>query len=119
MYYRDSKSKTLKEVASAIGVNVSYLSDVEHGRKAPLSVERIFETSLYLDLDKQNTAKLVYHYMTEKEFPWLKSSKEDFCWDVAYKIIDSYIEYRDSMSQCSFELQEGALIAESDKPTQK
>lgn len=43
--------KTLGDVAEKIGCKVSYLSDVEHGRKKPLGPEQLRQFANYLGAD--------------------------------------------------------------------
>jgi transcriptional regulator with XRE-family HTH domain len=45
---RERASMTMGEVARALGVNVTYLSDVERGRRVPPSAERILHIARIL-----------------------------------------------------------------------
>ena len=48
---RHGAGKTLREVSKNIGVSVSYLSDVERGKKGPLKPDRDIKLAKYLGCD--------------------------------------------------------------------
>lgn len=55
---REKKDVTLRELARKIEVSASFLSDVEKGRRAPLTAERLEAVVRALNLDKDEERKL-------------------------------------------------------------
>lgn len=65
---RKRKAKTLREVSQAAGLSLSYLSDIERGRKKAPAKEIIEKIEIYLDIaDKslQKAAKNETDYRAE------------------------------------------------------
>ena len=50
---REKKDVTLRELARKINVSAPFLSDVEKGRRAPLTAERLEAAAQALNLDKE------------------------------------------------------------------
>lgn len=55
---REKKDVTLRELARKIEVSAPFLSDVEKGRRAPLTAERLEAVVRALNLDKDEERKL-------------------------------------------------------------
>ena len=55
---REKKDVTLRELARKIEVSAPFLSDVEKGRRAPLTAERLEAVVLALNLDKAEEREL-------------------------------------------------------------
>lgn len=55
---RNNAGLTLHSVADALQVKVSYLSDVEHGRKKPFSPDAILRFSVLTGVDFKNLQRL-------------------------------------------------------------
>ena len=55
---REDRNITLREMAKRIGVSAPFLSDVEKGRTAPLTKERLDKVSEILDLSKEEKAQM-------------------------------------------------------------
>ena len=55
---REKKDVTLRELARKINVSAPFLSDVEKGRRAPLTAERLEAVVLALNLDKEEEREL-------------------------------------------------------------
>ena len=55
---RDKKDVTLRELARKINVSAPFLSDVEKGRRAPLTAERLEAVVSALNLDKAEEREL-------------------------------------------------------------
>ena len=55
---REKKDVTLRELARKINVSAPFLSDVEKGRRAPLTAERLEAVVLALNLDKDEEREL-------------------------------------------------------------
>ena len=55
---REKKDVTLRELARLIGVSAPFLSDVEKGRKPPLTAERLEKVISALHLSKEEADKL-------------------------------------------------------------
>lgn len=55
---REKKDVTLRELARKINVSAPFLSDVEKGRRAPLTAERLEAVVLALNLDKKEEREL-------------------------------------------------------------
>ena len=55
---REKKDVTLRELARKINVSAPFLSDVEKGRRAPLTTERLEAVVLALNLDKNEKREL-------------------------------------------------------------
>lgn len=56
---RESASVSMGQLARFLGVSTPYLSDVERGRRAPLTESRIHEASSFLRLSSQDGEKLL------------------------------------------------------------
>lgn len=56
---RESAGRTLRDVASALGFSVPYLSDIERERRAPLVDVDILRAAAFLDLDDTRTSALL------------------------------------------------------------
>ena len=57
----DPRELTLKNVASELGMTISLLSDIEQGRRKPMSGERIQHFCQYLNLSDEETALAYDH----------------------------------------------------------
>lgn len=55
---RKKKDVTLRELARKINVSAPFLTDVEKGRRAPLTAERLEAAVLALNLDKKEEREL-------------------------------------------------------------
>ena len=55
---REKKDVTLRELARKINVSAPFLSDVEKGRRAPLTAERLEAVVSALNLDKDEEREL-------------------------------------------------------------
>ena len=55
---REKKDVTLRELARKINVSAPFLSDVEKGRRAPLTAERLEAVVSALNLDKEEEREL-------------------------------------------------------------
>lgn len=66
---RNNAGLTLHEVAEALDVKVSYLSDVEHGRKKPFSPESILKFSGLVKTDYKELQKLALAERNSIEIP--------------------------------------------------
>lgn len=55
---REDRNITLREMAKRIGVSAPFLSDVEKGRTAPLTKERLDKVAEILDLSKEEKAQM-------------------------------------------------------------
>lgn len=55
---REKKDVTLRELARKINVSAPFLSDVEKGRRAPLTTERLDAVVLALNLNKEEEREL-------------------------------------------------------------
>ena len=55
---REKKDVTLRELARKINVSAPFLSDVEKGRRAPLTAERLEAAAQALNLDKEEEREL-------------------------------------------------------------
>ena len=55
---REKKDVTLRELARKIEVSAPFLSDVEKGRRAPLTADRLEAVVLALNLDKTEEREL-------------------------------------------------------------
>lgn len=56
---REAAGVSMGQLARYLGVSTPYLSDVERGRRAPLTEGRIRQASSYLGLDEKNATQLV------------------------------------------------------------
>lgn len=56
---RKEKRITLKTLSEQIGVSISYLSDVEKGRRDSFPLDKLMEISKYLNLSQENQDKLM------------------------------------------------------------
>ena len=54
----DPRELTLHEISKVIGISLTYLSDIEAGRKRPFDTEAIEKFCAYLDLDDDEKARL-------------------------------------------------------------
>lgn len=57
-YLREAKDVTLRELARKIGVSAPFLSDVEKGRRAALTAERIEMVAKVLNLSEEEKTDL-------------------------------------------------------------
>lgn len=57
-FFREKKDVTLRELARGIGVSAPFLSDVEKGRRAALTAERIEKVVVVLHLDEEEATAL-------------------------------------------------------------
>ena len=55
---REDRNITLREMAKRIGISAPFLSDVEKGRTAPLTKERLDKVAGILDLSKEEKAQM-------------------------------------------------------------
>jgi len=51
---RKKERKTLRELSEVSGLAVSYISDIEHGRKNPPRVEAVLKLQEFLSIDGNN-----------------------------------------------------------------
>ena len=55
---REKKDVTLRELARQLGISAPFLSDVEKGRKPPLTAERLEKLAEVLHLTKEETDEM-------------------------------------------------------------
>ena len=55
---RKEADATLQDVAEVIGISVSMLNDIEHGRRRPFEADKIKSFCKYLELDAVDEAEL-------------------------------------------------------------
>lgn len=84
---RNNAGLTLYEVAQALDIKVSYLSDVEHGRKKPFGPEAILKFSTLVNTDYKELQQLASRERNSIEIPIKdKNSKIN---DLAYALARS------------------------------
>lgn len=72
---RIEQGKTLREVAAALEIKISRLSDVEHGRKRPLNPTLVHKIADFLELDAEGLMKMSLRDRDSIEVPTSKSDK--------------------------------------------
>jgi transcriptional regulator with XRE-family HTH domain len=55
---RRSKGKTLDEISKRVGVSLSFLSDIETGRRSPFEADKMEEFARFLLLTEEQKAEL-------------------------------------------------------------
>lgn len=55
---REERSVTMRALSKELGFSAAYLSDVEHGRRYPLSPEKIRKTARILSCNKEETNQM-------------------------------------------------------------
>ncbi len=56
---RNASHKTITSVARSLSVSIAYLSDVERGQRAPLTLERINALACVLELTQEQECDLM------------------------------------------------------------
>ncbi len=70
---RVREQKTLREVAINAGLSVSYVSDMEHGRRKPSSIDAVMKIEQFLNV---TDGSLVKAAQKEKDFDVPSDAKE-------------------------------------------
>lgn len=77
---RDARTRAGKsqgDVAKFLSVSVTYLSDVENGRRAPLTRERLMQVARYLDVDAAFLLKASGAWHGEIGLPVLDAHRDE------------------------------------------
>ena len=68
-YIREAHKKTLRFVSGELGVSTSNLSDIEHSRRPPLSLEHIKKFAQLFDVDVKGLYRLAAEDRKKIEIP--------------------------------------------------
>lgn len=80
---RVSANKTLREVAETLGIAVSYLSDVEHGRKKPFPPELLHRFAVEFNADQRVLQNLAAEARESIEIPLRNQRLNDLAYALA------------------------------------
>lgn len=65
---RKERGATLRELAEAVGVTIAYVSDVEHGRRAPFKLENAAKAETFLGITDGRLVNAANYERQPKDF---------------------------------------------------
>lgn len=75
--YRLAAGKTLDVVAERLAITPAYVSDIEHGRRAPWGPQRTMEVALFLDHEWKDLMDARARYYRQSALPLGLSARRD------------------------------------------
>jgi len=90
---RTSKKVRLKPIADLLGFTVSYISDIECGKRSPLKEKHIYKISEFLQIDP--SVLLTELFTNNDTFQVKFNNKSDLEIETAKKLIQNWSKYSD------------------------